>query len=174
MRFPIIRTLLALCALTLGPNPAPAQSVEPIGEAGKWRSYTFLEDGKKVCYMSATPEKSEGDYKVRGEVYALVTHRPVLDSRDVVELKAGYPLKPDTDIVVTIDGKQKFILFADKESAWTPDDKADRALVLAMVKGNRMVVEGVSSRGNKTKDTYSLNGFGKMYQAIGKACGIKG
>jgi hypothetical protein len=36
------------------------------------------------------------------------------------------------------------------------------------------VVEGVSSRGTKTRDTYSLTGFGKMYQAIGKACGIKG
>ncbi|HXV23998.1 MAG TPA: invasion associated locus B family protein [Alphaproteobacteria bacterium] len=167
-------TLFALCALTLEPSTVLAQSVEPIGEAGKWRAYTFLEDGKKVCYMSAAPDKSEGDYKVRGEVYALVTHRPALDSRDVVELKTGYPLKPDADIVVTIDGKQKFILFADKESAWTPDDKADRALVMAMVKGNRMVVEGVSSRGTKTKDTYSLSGFGKMHQTIGAACGVKG
>jgi hypothetical protein len=111
---------------------------------------------------------------VRGPVHALVTHRPALGSRDVVSLIAGYPLKPDADVVVTIDRKQKFALFADKETAWALDDKTDRALVQAMVRGSTMVVEGVSSRGTKTKDTYSLTGFGKMYQAIGKACGVKG
>ena len=173
MRSSIICTLTALLALALAPLAA-AQTVEPIGEAGKWRAYSFLEEGKKVCYMSAAPEKSEGNYKVRGEVHALVTHRPALESRDVVSLIVGYPLKPDADIVVVIDRKQKFALFADKETAWAPDDKTDRALVQAMIKGSTMVVEGVSSRGTKTKDTYSLAGFGKMYQAISRACGVKG
>ena len=173
MRSSIICTLAALLALALAPLAA-AQTVEPIGEAGKWRAYSFLEEGKKVCYMSAAPEKSEGNYKVRGEVHALVTHRPALESRDVVSLIVGYPLKPDADIVVVIDRKQKFALFADKETAWAPDDKTDRAMVQAMIKGSTMVVEGVSSRGTKTKDTYSLAGFGKMYQAISRACGVKG
>jgi hypothetical protein len=173
MRSPVIHTLVALLALAHAPLAA-AQTVEPIGEAGKWRAYTFLEEGKKVCYMSAAPEKSEGNYKVRGEVHALVTHRPALESRDVVSLIVGYPLKPDADIVVVIDRKQKFALFADKETAWALDDKTDRALVQAMIKGSSMVVEGVSSRGTKTKDTYSLAGFGKMYQAISRACGVKG
>ena len=171
MRFPLTLTLFML--LALGFVPAAAQNVDSIGEAGKWHAYSFLEDGKKVCYMSSEPEKKEGDYKVRGPVYALVTHRPALDSRDVVSVIAGYPLKPDADIVVTIDRKQKFMFFADKETAWAPDEKTDRDLVRAMVRGSTMAVEGVSSRGNKTKDTYSLSGFGKMYQAISQACGIK-
>lgn len=172
MRFPAIIALLALLAPAFAPTPAAAQIVEPIGEAGKWRGYTFLEDGKKVCYMSAAPDKSEGDYKVRGEVFALITHRPAIDSRDVVSLIAGYPLKPDADILVTIDRKRKFTLFADKETAWARDDETDRALVQAMVKGSTMIVEGVSSRGTKTKDTYSLSGFGKMYRTISEACGL--
>ena len=117
--------------LALGFVPAAAQSVESIGEAGKWHAYSFLEDGKKVCYMSSEPEKKEGDYKVRGQVYALVTHRPALDSRDVVSVIAGYPLKPDADIVVTIDRKQKFMFFADKETAWAPDEKTDRVFLKA-------------------------------------------
>lgn len=174
MRLIVTRTLFALLALSLGLGPAAAQTVEPIGEAGKWHAFTFLEDGKKVCYMSSEPEKKEGDYKVRGAVDALVTHRPALDSRDVVSLITGYPLKPNVDIVVTIDRTRKFTLFADKETAWAPDGKTDRALVQAMVKGSTMVVEAISSRGTKTKDTYSLSGFGKMYQAISRACGIKG
>jgi hypothetical protein len=173
MRLPHSITLFALAAAALDGAPAGAQTIEPIGEAGKWHAYTFLEEGKKVCYMSAEPDKTEGNYKVRGEVYALITHRPALKSRDVVSLIAGYALKPEADIVATVDGRQKFNLFADKETAWAPDDKTDRALVEAMVKGGTLVVEGVSSRGTKTKDTYSLSGFGRMYQAISQACGIK-
>ena len=173
MRLPACITLPALLALAFA-STAFAQTVEPLGEAGKWRAFTFLEEGKKVCYMSAEPDKSEGKYKVRGEVYALVTHRPGIGSRDVVSLIAGYALKPDADVVLTIDGKQKFTMFADKETAWAPDDKADRAIVQAMVKGGTMVVEGVSSRGTRTKDVYSLSGFGKMYQAISQACGVQG
>jgi invasion associated locus B (IalB) protein len=174
MKFPATCTLLTFLAAMLACGPARAQSTETLGEAGKWKAYTFLEDGNKVCYMSSAPDKSEGDYKVRGPVYALVTHRPAQPSRDVVSLIVGYPLKPDADVLVTIDRKQKFKLFSDKETAWAVDEKADRALVQAMVKGTSMVVEGVSSRGTKTRDIYSLSGFGKMYQAIGKACGIKG
>src|SRR3712207_8722095 len=60
--------------------------------------FRSLEEGKKVCYMSAAPDKSEGNYKTRGEVYALVTHRPAQNSRDVVSLISGYPLKPDADV----------------------------------------------------------------------------
>ena len=174
MRFPLLSSLFALLVLLLGLGPAGAQTVELIGEAGKWSAFTFLEEGKTVCYMTSEPEKSEGNYKVRGQVYALVTHRPALDSHDVVSLVAGYPLKPDADILLTIDRKQTFKLFGAKETAWAPDDKTDRALVQAMVKGSAMVIEGTSSRGTKTKDTYSLTGFGKMYQAINQACGIRG
>jgi invasion protein IalB len=153
---------------------AVAQSVEPLGSSGKWRAFTFLEDGKKVCYMSAEPDKQERGNETRGDVYALVTHRPALNSRDVVSVVSGYALQPNGDVMVTVDGKQKFKMFADKGTAWAPDDKTDRALVLALKKGHAMVVQAVSARGTKTKDSYSLSGFGKMYQAISSACGIKG
>ena len=173
MRF-LFFVSLTILVFAIESSSALAQNVEPIGVSGKWHAYTFLEDGKKVCYMSSEPEKKEGDYKVRGPVYALVTHRPALNSRDVVSLISGYPLKPDADIVVTIDRKQKFALFADKETAWAPDEKTDHELVKAMIKGTSMIVEGISSRGNKTKDTYSLTGFGKIYQTMSQACGVKG
>ena len=171
MRFPRIITLLPLILLALAPA---ALAQELIGEAGKWQAYSYVEDGKKVCYMSAAPDKSEGNYKVRGEVYAQVTHWPAFDRRDEVRFVAGYALKPEQDVVVTVDRKQKFTLFPDRESAWARDAQTDRSLVQAMVKGGSMVVEGVSSRGTKTRDIYSLSGFGKMYQAISQACGLSG
>jgi invasion protein IalB len=52
------------------------------------------------------------------------------------------------------------------------DKDADKKLVQAMVKGSTMVVQGTSARGNNTKDTYSLSGFTRAYQAIRQACGL--
>ena len=40
----------------------------------------------------------------------------------------------------------------------------------AMKKGTTMVVNGVSSKGTKTKDTYSLRGFTASHKAISKTC----
>jgi hypothetical protein len=43
----------------------------------------------------------------------------------------------------------------------------------AMRDGKQMVVKGVSSRGTKTTDTYSLAGVSQAYDAINEACGVK-
>lgn len=165
--------LAALLAFSLWPGTASAQTPETLGKAGKWSAYTFLEEGKKVCYMSSAPDKQEGNYKVRDPVFALVTHRPALDSRDVVSFIAGYPLKPDADVTVVIDGRQRFLMFPSAETAWARDEKTDRSMVEAMIKGTTMVVSGVSARGTKTSDSYSLAGFTQIYRTISRACGIK-
>ena len=66
--------------------------------------------------------------------------------------------------------KKKFQLFTDGDSAWVRKNKVEKALVKAMRSGVNMVVRGVSSRGTKTKDTYSLAGITSALKAIGKAC----
>ena len=55
--------------------------------------------------MSNTPHTLGEEFPGRlDEIHALVTHRPALESRDVVSLITGYALKPDADITVTISG----------------------------------------------------------------------
>jgi hypothetical protein len=39
-----------------------------------------------------------------------------------------------------------------------------------MQSGSQMIVTGISGRGAKTSDTYSLLGFTAAYNAINKAC----
>ena len=39
-----------------------------------------------------------------------------------------------------------------------------------MKRGQKLTVEGVSFKGTKTKDTYSLSGFSKAYRAISAKC----
>ena len=70
-------------------------------------------------------------------------------------------------------GKRTFQLFTNADTAWARNKKDDAALVRAMRAGSRMIVTGTSSRGTKTKDTYSLSGISAAHKAIGKACKVK-
>jgi hypothetical protein len=101
-----------------------------------------------------------------------VTHRP--GDRVVNELafSAGYTLKKQSEVVVVIDGRA-FRLFVDGETAYARDPSADATIVDAMIKGSQMRVEGVSSRGTETVDSYSLSGFSSAYRSITKSCQVK-
>ncbi len=153
-----------------GTGPVLAQDIQSLGAFGDWRAYAYDEKGEKACYIASQPKKDEGDYKRRGEIYAMVTHRPADKVRDEVSLAAGYRYKSQTRVEVSIDGKT-FELLPHEDTAWVPDSAGDRKLVAAMRAGRQMVVEGTSSRGTATKDTYSLIGFTKAYRAASKACG---
>ncbi|MEM7223508.1 MAG: invasion associated locus B family protein [Pseudomonadota bacterium] len=167
--------ILAIAALGLlmgSPAATRAQGIERLGEFNHWHAYAFKENGKKTCYMASAPTKDEGAYKKRGKIYARVTHRPAENTKDEVSFLAGYTFKGGSWVKVKIDKKKPFDLFTHEDSAWAPDQSADRKLVRAMKAGHQMVVEGTSSRGTATKDTYSLSGFTKAYNAIAKACGV--
>ncbi|HEY9164113.1 MAG TPA: invasion associated locus B family protein [Magnetovibrio sp.] len=166
------RVLPAL-ALLAGFLVAGVSHGEVLGEHGDWVASKESESGKPVCFISSGPQKSEGNYTKRGTVYAIVTHRPADKSFGVVSFQAGYTLKPDAAVSVSIDGRSPFNLFAQGEFAWTREAADDKALVAAMRAGSTMVVKGVSSRGTETTDTYSLSGITAALGAINKACGVK-
>jgi len=151
---------------------ASAQEVKPVGSFDKWSAFSYAEAGKPVCYAASQQTDSKGNYAKRGEVFALVTHRPAAKATDVVSLVAGYDYKPGSEVEVTI-GKDKFKLFTEGERAWARDAGTDKAIVQAMTKSASMEVKGTSSRGTETTDTFSLQGFAKAHQAIGQACGVK-
>jgi len=150
---------------------AMAQGIQRLGDFEDWNAYQFMEDGNVACYIASVPTKTEGDYTKRGDVFAIVTHRPSESRRDEVSFIAGYAHKKDSWVKVAI-GDEAFKLFTQSDGAWAPDKEADAALVAAMIKGRGMVVKGTSSRGTETTDTYSLSGFTKAYKAINKACGL--
>lgn len=151
--------------------PAFANTVPTeLGEYKDWTAYYYTEGKNIVCYMASTPKKDEGNYKVRGDIYAIVTHRPADKSYNVVNFVAGYPYKKGASVVVKIGTTAFNNLFSNGETAWAPDNITDKKLVEAMKRGERMTVEGVSARGTKTKDTYSLAGFSGAYNAISAKC----
>ncbi len=158
-----------LAAIISFPTLAASIPTE-IGEYGDWTAYSYKEGKNTICYMASTPKKDEGKYKMRGEIYAVVTHRPAEKSYNVVNFVAGYTYKNNSKVVVKIGTTAFNNLFTHGDNAWAPDNSTDKKLVEAMKRGHRMTVEGISSRGTKTKDTYSLAGFSGAYRAISAKC----
>lgn len=166
----MIVTLVA--AITVGwASAATAQEdgTEDLGVFKDWSARKFEEKGKPVCTMFSQPIKSDGDYNKRGEVFFFVTHRPAANRVNEVSVKIGYTFKTETPVMIRI-GNAEFELFSEDDFAWAQDSKEDEKLVRAMRAGATMEVEGVSSRGTKTTDTFSLSGFSAANNKITDAC----
>lgn len=163
-------SLLAL-ALTMGLSTASTSNAadRSLGTFKVWSAMSFTEDDKTVCMMWSQPEKAEGDYKKRGEIFVFVTHRPGDSEMNKVSFETGYTFKESSEVRVTIDEKV-YSLYTDGSTAWSYDTKNDSHMVNAMRAGKTMIMEGVSGRGTETRDTYSLGGFTAAHNAINKAC----
>lgn len=167
-----MKKFLFLIGLALMTGTVSALAAEPqmIGEYGDWAAYYYRDKAGPVCYMASTPKKDEGKYSKRGDIYVVITHRPAEKSYDVLNINAGYVYKPDSKVEIKIGTKTFDRLFVSEDKAWAVSEKVDKEIVAAMKKGSRMMVHGVSARGTRTKDTYSLNGFSSAYKAISNKC----
>jgi len=167
---------LALAGPILVATTSHAGAADPrlLGTFKDWNAFAFEEGGHKVCYISSQPRKKEPAAAKRGDVYALVTHRPAEKTLDVVSFIVGYTFKKDAETTVEV-GSKSFKLFTEGETAWARDAETDKAITAAMrdAKGKPMVVKGTSARGTKTTDTYGTDGIAQAYDAINQACSVK-
>lgn len=168
-----LRQSLLACAVMIGLGATAAYAEKPqlLGTYGDWSAYSFTENGNKVCYMVTQPIKAEGKYSSRGDIFALVTHRPAEKTKNVFSYITGYTYKDGSEVSVKVNNKN-FTLFTQKDMAWTPSQDEDNRMAENIRKGSKMVVKGTSSRGTLTTDTISLKGSGKAHDAISKACGM--
>ena len=141
-----------------------------LGQWDDWAAYFYEDSAGRVCYMASTPKKDEGKYTKRGDIYAVVTHRPKEKSFDVFNINAGYKYKPESKVIVKIGNKTFDKLFTNEDKAWTVSDNVDKELIAEMKRGSRMIVHGTSAKGTTTKDTYSLARFSSAYKAISNKC----
>lgn len=151
-------------------NAMAAGDPQVLGEYGDWTAYYYQEGKNPVCYMVSTPKKDEGRYTRRGDIYAVITHRPADKSFGVINFVAGYEYKPNSNVTVNIGTVSSNKLFVDGDKAWAMTEAVDAQLIEAMKKYEKMIVHGTSSKGTKTKDTYSLKGFAKTYRTISAKC----
>ncbi|MBE7636427.1 hypothetical protein GUA87_06185 [Sneathiella sp. P13V-1] len=174
MTFSKVKTCFAACltsGLLLTAATADAAKGDPraLGVFKDWSAYTWVENGQKICYMLSRPTKSLPKNVRRGDIYMMITYRPKARLKEEVSHVTGYPYKNKSVVDVTID-KQKFKMATDGDAAWLPGTDMDAKMVNAMRRGSKMSVDGISSRGTKTTDTYSLQGFTAAHKQIRKSC----
>tara|TARA_B100001173_G_scaffold271580_1_gene249603 strand:+ start:223 stop:726 length:504 start_codon:yes stop_codon:yes gene_type:complete len=146
-----------------------AQGSNDLGTYGDWQA-TYWNSDEGICTMMTLPKKEEGKYSRRGEVYAQVVKNMGSNNTGVVNFVAGYTFKENSEVNVKIDNKHSFTLFTNQSTAWAQNEKDDASIIKFMKLGNMMTVQGTSSRGTNTKDTYSLKGFIAAYKAMNKKC----
>ena len=140
-----------------------------LGKFNDWSAYAEGEGKNLACLVVSKPKNSEGDYKRRGEIFAVVTHLPGQNKWNEFSIVAGYNYKADSNPEITV-GDAKFQLFTSGSRAWSFSPPDDEKIIKFLKSSMKMKVVGTSTRGTITTDTYSLVGFSKAYKKINEAC----
>lgn len=141
---------------------------------GHWRAYKADDSGQPVCYMALTTSFPRNKKFKRGEAHLLITQRPEEKSKDVISYASGYVYKPASDVLVQI-GKQSFNMFTSKDTAWSRDAAADKALTAAILGAKTITITGTPAQKNAapTHDRLDVTGAADAYHAINQACGLE-
>ena len=163
--------LLKIIVICLFTTNLSASDKTQINQFNDWSVLRQETEAGRLCYITSEPIEKKGDYDKsnRGETRIFVTHGPGKAERDVVSIVAGYVFKKQSGVELSVDGnKQSFFTLEDR--AWSIGQDEDKKIIRKMKAGNKLTVTGVSSRGNKTVDVYSLSGFTKAKQMLDKIC----
>ena len=165
-------TSLIAGGLMLAAGGAAAQDYNPqlIGEYRDWAAWVNGSGGGKTCFIASKPKTTSPKGVNRGEIYFYVTHRPSRGIKGEVAVRIGYPFSKQNEGIIRI-GSREFALRFDGDRGWPTPASEDPRVVNAMKAGAKMTVRGISARGTKTSDSYSLLGFTAAYNAMTKACG---
>ena len=134
-------------------------------EKGKW---SFVKDDT-WCYIGSLPLKSDlPDTKKRGENYILV-YKLIGSDEKIIQIEAGYNYNLSADILVKID-QAEYGFYTTKDSSDTAWTNNDSEVIYAMKMGLELILNGESSRGTITNDTYTLKGFTAALNKLNEDC----
>ena len=164
-------------APTAAPTAAPAAAVaggaKPtlLGQYGEWGAYTASPGGKKICFAIAKPSSSETNppNRPRNPSYMFVSSRPADKVTNELSIIIGYPFKPNSEASVDI-GSTSFVLSTQQDGAWIKNAAEEARMVDAMRAGQSAVVKGVSAKGTRTTDTFSLRGLTQALERTDQDC----
>ena len=134
-------------------------------EKGKW---SFVKDDT-WCYIGSLPLKSDlPDTKKRGENYILV-YKLIGSDEKIIQIEAGYNYNLSADILVKID-QAEYSFYTTEDSSDTAWTNNDSEVIYAMKMGLELILNGESSRGTITNDTYTLKGFTAALNKLNEDC----
>lgn len=167
--------IVVFLAAAVALGAAEAQTQTRVDASKDWSVFQAGAEAQKICWIVSKPttwSAYRGGKKVevrRGDIFLMVSIRPADGVVNEVSFLGGYPFKPGSKVAVKV-GTEDYSMFTEGENAWAPSSDDDSALVAAFRKGSSTKVEGVSSRGTRTVDSFSLNGFTAALEAASALC----
>ena len=154
----LITITASVAALAAGVGTASAQTPTRLDQFDAWGVYKYDAGGKTACFALSKPVASEPRTVNHGDNWFFVYKRPEASVNLEPEVRAGYNLKPGSNVTVTVDAKT-FTFDPTDASAWMANAAQEPAFVEAAKRGRNMTVAATSKRGTNTKYTYSLLGI---------------
>ncbi len=152
---------------------AVAGGVKPtlLGQYGDWGAYSASPGGKKICFAIAKPSSSETNppNRPRNPAYMFISSRPADKVSNEISIIIGYPFKPSSEATVDI-GAISFALYTQQDGAWIKNAADEAHVVEAMRAGQSAVVKGMSAKGTRTTDTFSLRGLSQALDRTDQDC----
>ena len=149
-------------------GPGKAQPT-PLGQFGDWAAFQVGNAKGRSCFTISNPKERKPDKLERDPATIFVTRRPGEGVHNEISLIVGFPMKEGGNATIKI-GKTSFSLYTKEANAWVKNAAEEGNVIAAMRKGGNLVFDGVSKRGNKTTDRYSLSGLPQALESISKAC----
>jgi invasion protein IalB len=152
---------------------AAAGGAQPslLGQYGDWGAYTATPGGKKVCFALAKPASSETTppNRPRNPSFMFISSRPADKVANEVSIIIGYPFKPNADATAEV-GTTSFALYTQQDGAWIKNAAEEGHMIDAMRAGQNAVIKGVSVKGTRSTDTFSLRGLAQALDRTGQEC----
>ena len=152
--------------------PAAAEPATLLGVFDNWSAYTSGTGSSLTCYALSKPRASRPAAK-RGAIYLMVSDWPSRKVKAEPQIVYGYQAKEGGAAALGV-GSDKFTFFirnnGKEGSAWLQQLNDNSRLIDAMQAGVSAVASGISARGTKTSDTYSLSGFNDAMAKVHAAC----
>jgi hypothetical protein len=178
----MIRTSSSLCAALVlvagilgAAAPASADPANLLGVFRNWSAYSTGTGMSMTCYAMSQPRASQPKGAKRNSIYLMFSDWPGRKIKGEPEIVPGYEYKANAPVTLGI-GPDKFNFFSRNDaksgSAWLLSLNDGGHLLDAMSHGVLAQASGVSARGTRTVDTYSLAGFGDALAKIHAVCNM--
>ena len=155
-------------AAMLATTPALAEEAKLLETFRDWSAYAAA-GNPKVCFAVSKPTESSPKSVKRGPILFYISQWPDDKVVNEISVKMGYPFSEGAKTTVTI-GSAKFEMFTKDEGAFIEKPEEETKLIEAMRAGTTMKIEGMSERGTKTSDVYSLLGMSDALARVAKEC----
>jgi hypothetical protein len=174
--FSRLASVLALAGGCFAASVAPAAADSKstlLGVSKNWSAYQATTGDGKVCYALSKPATTAPKKAVRDPIYLLISDWPDRRVQGELQVVPGYAYKDGEPVIAQV-GSVKVEFFTRNDgtsgSAWIKDSGDETRLLDAMRHGSTITISGISRRGTKTKDTYSLGGISAMLDKVHAAC----